>query len=449
MCPKGGDKFHGGCKRIELIAEDETIMDHSCPQILPEGSSKNSSISSTPNRVYKRRKLQGNSISSLPRQGQGSTRRSGQSFSIVSANTPSVTTKEQNVALPVDRAPKTSVQKTLEVDSLNDSCSSSKSNAEQVSSSIKMDETSECSSSSAVVMEYMGDDLSEKEFCIRILRSHGLLERDFSTRSCASSEVIGVDNGDRHNYCRSCKICARSEITIKLLICDHCEEAFHLSCCNPRLKKAPLDEWFCHSCMKKREQILKDNVRRKLPYVTSELSGYKSLSSKGKTSPLALMLRDIEPRTTRVRIGKDFQAEVPEWSGPIDNDDDGIGESVELDPSQFSSLLESKPNNYKFSSVHNWLQCRAVLDGSLDGANETICGKWRRAPLFEVQTDDWECYCSVLWDSRYADCAVPQEMETDKVLEQLKDFEKLRPRLWERRKISDHTKSNGNTRNPT
>ncbi|EXB31008.1 hypothetical protein L484_016870 [Morus notabilis] len=123
-------------------------------------------------------------------------------------------------------------------------------------------------------------------------------------------------------------------------------------------------------------------------------------------------------------------------------DDDGIGESVELDPSQFSSLLESKPNNYKFSSVHNWLQCRAVLDGSLDGANETICGKWRRAPLFEVQTDDWECYCSVLWDSRYADCAVPQEMETDKVLEQLKDFEKLRPRLWERRKISDHTKSN-------
>lgn len=31
-----------------------------------------------------------------------------------------------------------------------------------------------------------------------------------------------------------------------------------------------------------------------------------------------------------------------------------------------------------------------------------------RAPLFEVQTDDWECFCAVLWDPAHADCAVPQ-----------------------------------------
>lgn len=31
-----------------------------------------------------------------------------------------------------------------------------------------------------------------------------------------------------------------------------------------------------------------------------------------------------------------------------------------------------------------------------------------RAPLFEVQTDAWECFCAIHWDPSHADCAVPQ-----------------------------------------
>lgn len=31
-----------------------------------------------------------------------------------------------------------------------------------------------------------------------------------------------------------------------------------------------------------------------------------------------------------------------------------------------------------------------------------------RAPLHEVQTDEWECFCCVHWDPAHADCAVPQ-----------------------------------------
>ncbi|CAL5333411.1 unnamed protein product [Camellia sinensis] len=30
------------------------------------------------------------------------------------------------------------------------------------------------------------------------------------------------------------------------------------------------------------------------------------------------------------------------------------------------------------------------------------------APLFEVQTDNWECFHAILWDPAHADCAVPQ-----------------------------------------
>lgn len=33
-----------------------------------------------------------------------------------------------------------------------------------------------------------------------------------------------------------------------------------------------------------------------------------------------------------------------------------------------------------------------------------------RAPLFVVQTDEWDCSCALPWDPFHADCAVPQVM---------------------------------------
>ncbi|PNY05401.1 hypothetical protein L195_g001852, partial [Trifolium pratense] len=85
-----------------------------------------------------------------------------------------------------------------------------------------------------------------------------------------------------------------------------------------------------------------------------------------------------------------------------------------------------------------------------------------RAPLFEVQIDDWECFCAINWDPLHADCAVPQvisslfslnpiykigflqfkhEVETDEVLKQLKYIEMLRPRLAAKQRKSDCTKN--------
>ncbi|KAG6735793.1 hypothetical protein POTOM_061541 [Populus tomentosa] len=39
---------------------------------------------------------------------------------------------------------------------------------------------------------------------------------------------------------------------------------------------------------------------------------------------------------------------------------------------------------------------------------------------FEVQTAVWECFCCVFWDPIHADCAAPQELETDEVMKQIK-----------------------------
>ncbi|XP_068491415.1 uncharacterized protein [Phaseolus vulgaris] len=102
----------------------------------------------------------------------------------------------------------------------------------------------------------------------------------------------------------------------------------------------------------------------------------------GEANPILLMLRDSVPHTTAVRVGKGFQAEVLDWSSPM-----------------------------------------------------------KGAPFFEVQTDVCECFCAIHWDPSHADCAVPQELETDQVLKQLKYVEVLRPRVAARRKKSDCTQN--------
>lgn len=61
-----------------------------------------------------------------------------------------------------------------------------------------------------------------------------------------------------------CELCGCLEDPLKMLICDRCEKAFHLSCCNPKVNKLEGDDWICELC---------EN-----------------------------------------RIGKDFQVDVPEWS---------------------------------------------------------------------------------------------------------------------------------------
>ncbi|VAI80512.1 unnamed protein product [Triticum turgidum subsp. durum] len=105
--------------------------------------------------------------------------------------------------------------------------------------------------------------------------------------------------------------------------------------------------------------------------------------------------------------------------------DDYFGEPAELDATEMTnlSLQLSLRREDKKTSIGNWIQCQEVLD---TGA---ICGKWRRAPLFVVQSSDWDCSCSVLWDPIHADCAVPQELGTAEVLQQLKYINKLKLRL--------------------
>ncbi|KAK1418401.1 hypothetical protein QVD17_27545 [Tagetes erecta] len=285
---------------------------------------------------------------------------------------------------------------------INDSCSSSKSNIDIGSAFLKQaDDVGECSSSSVVIMEGTNS-------CISFLKQHGVLERRSSTK-----KPTGFNN---NVWClKACKVCDQLATTIKMLICDLCEESFHMSCCNPAIKKVPVGDWFCNSCARKKLKKMETN---------------SSNSPENCLGPLTSMLRDSDPFTSIVRIGEDFQAEIPDWSGPLTDEIGDYFEPMEVSPSDCASYQECDSIKLsKLGSVGNWLQCREVVNG-VDGS---VCGKWRRAPLFEVQTDDWECFSSVLWDPTHADCAVPQELDTDQVLKQLKYMEMLRPRFSAKR----------------
>lgn len=397
------------------------------------------SQSSTPTLVYKRRKVQ----TVFPAQVSTNTRESDNGFSTNSSAAISIAGKEKMVSvhndkgivipsalLPVEsnrpgfdsksgsvdgtllgdelviEEPKSKMQKCLELRAVNESCSSSKLNLDLGSASLKhqVDDVGECSSSGVLIVEGLGKDLSETNSCVSFLQRHGVL---LSTKTSCSTKPVGA----KKNICclRLCKVCGRSSTTLEMLICDLCEESFHVSCCNPPIKKVPVGDWFCHSCLRKKLKKMKETSSGKSP--------------KDYSGPIASILRDAGPYTTNVRIGRDFQAEIPDWSGPLTRDLNVYSEPVEpspLDCASYQDLGSSKLS--RLSPIGNWLQCREVIDG-------TICGKWRRAPLFEVQTDDWECFCSVLWDPTHADCAVPQELDTDQVLKQLKYIEMLRPRL--------------------
>ncbi|QRV73270.1 histone demethylase JARID1 [Ceratobasidium sp. AG-Ba] len=47
----------------------------------------------------------------------------------------------------------------------------------------------------------------------------------------------------------TCEICKKSDRDTEMLLCDGCDEGFHMSCLDPPLNAIPKGSWFCHECM--------------------------------------------------------------------------------------------------------------------------------------------------------------------------------------------------------
>jgi hypothetical protein len=50
----------------------------------------------------------------------------------------------------------------------------------------------------------------------------------------------------------------------ELLLCDTCQQGYHLECCNPPLTRAPRGEWHCNACVKTNKVVSKRKSPRQL-----------------------------------------------------------------------------------------------------------------------------------------------------------------------------------------
>lgn len=217
-----------------------------------------------------------------------------------------------------EEAMTTDVDRVLNDSSARDHCSSSKSNLELSSAALKVhtDDAGECSSSAALIAQKAPAEISERDICISILRSYGVLNRVGIRRDRSSKRNTGLSS---NNYCsKSCKVCKLTESSKSMIICDNCDDAFHTYCYNPRITILPVSEWLCSSCLKKKHKILKDKSTSSNLVNTSSGSGRdRNLAPELDLGSLEFMLRDTEPYMSNARIGDEFQADVPDWNGPI------------------------------------------------------------------------------------------------------------------------------------
>ncbi|XP_004299487.1 PREDICTED: uncharacterized protein LOC101294464 [Fragaria vesca subsp. vesca] len=176
-------------------------------------------------------------------------------------------------------------------------------------------------------------EVGNQDVCVSVLRSYKLQKISLH-KSC------GVDD----DSIQSCKLCGQSESVLNLLLCDRCEEAFHVSCCKPRVV-LPIDEWFCHSCAKMSEL---SSFTISLSRSIGQGIGPCQYELGSVLSPIAAMMKYPEPFKSKVRIGEAYQAQVPDWA-PLNEAKMDNGDCSDAD-TQMKSHTASRKRKQDFSS---------------------------------------------------------------------------------------------------
>lgn len=124
-----------------------------------------------------------------------------------------------------------------------------------------------------------------------------------------------VGDGDKVQFCR---VCGEREDATSSLICDSCDEVFHMACINVRMKIVPrVDEWLCRPCKKKRK-MSKENDQADFDHgaaAAEPKDWWRDDSVIGRVE--RELLRMNNGRRMKVRLGPKFQADVPDWAGVV------------------------------------------------------------------------------------------------------------------------------------
>ncbi len=66
------------------------------------------------------------------------------------------------------------------------------------------------------------------------------VQRDHAA-SLADTAALDVDDA-------ACVVCNRMDDDENMLLCDGCDDGYHIYCCTPKLKEIPDGDWFCEEC---------------------------------------------------------------------------------------------------------------------------------------------------------------------------------------------------------
>ncbi|CAM9530650.1 unnamed protein product [Discosporangium mesarthrocarpum] len=63
----------------------------------------------------------------------------------------------------------------------------------------------------------------------------------------ALPQVSATGGTDGHEE-KGCMVCEKNDYQTEIVLCDSCDEEYHIFCLKPPLKYVPPGDWFCPSC---------------------------------------------------------------------------------------------------------------------------------------------------------------------------------------------------------
>ncbi|KAI3669014.1 hypothetical protein L6452_40233 [Arctium lappa] len=101
----------------------------------------------------------------------------------------------------------------------------------------------------------MAGDRSSMALAVRRIQSSPRKRRPQKYRSMkdimktAKHVVVNYDDDDNDDYSDAlCVICGSGHDDHQILLCDKCDQAYHMLCVRPIVARIPIGNWYCPTC---------------------------------------------------------------------------------------------------------------------------------------------------------------------------------------------------------